>query len=62
MGNNVFKMGELHAEMKINAGKTQCRKLWTCYGFGTNLLPFLIVLEQTRLQVCNKFFYNVAVS
>ena len=46
---------------QIVASRSQSLKLWTSYGFGTNLLAYLSPLEQIQLQVVNQFAYNILI-
>ena len=46
----------------IVAKKDRSRLIWTSYGVGTRLLPYLNHLEQIEMQTLNKFSYDIMVS
>ena len=50
------------SEFRINATKTQARKVWVSFGACRIILPFFDPIEQLRLQILNRFAYKILVS
>ena len=49
-------------EIELNANKTLCRRIWTSFGVNMSVFSHIDPIELIKLQLCNKFLYEKAIS
>ena len=61
MGKTFSSSKKPFGYLPTNADKRKCWKVYTSFGIGNQMIPFLEDIERIQIQIANQFFYQHAI-